>query len=163
MSDEIKPIEKLSLFDESKSAIEGQKNFRENAAYSWSWLVQNTKETNKIILGLNQLISKSNKISTDIDSTIATANELNLNIPKVEKYLLLQDFKEEIIGVYDNLQEVLNAKNVTLELINQISENIEKLTNAGRVSDLAELRIYNLEQKELTNHLKLLAKFKILE
>lgn len=163
MSDEIKPIEKLSLFDESKAAIEGQNNFRENAAYSWSWLVQNTKEINKIILGLNQLISKSNKISTDIDSTIATANELNLNIPKVEKYLLLEDFKEEIIGVYDNLQEVLNAKNVTLELISVISENIEKLTNAGRVSDLAELRIYNLEQKELTNHLKLLAKFKILE
>ena len=163
MSDEIKPIEKLSLFDESKAAIEGQNNFRENAAYSWSWLVQNTKEINKIILGLNQLISKSNKISTDIDSTIATANELNLNIPKVEKYLLLQDFKEEIIGVYENLEEVLNAKSVTLQLISQISENIEKLTNAGRVSDLAELRIYNLEQKELTNHLKLLAKFKILE
>ena len=60
-------INQLTLFDESKSAIEGQKNFRENAAYSWSWLVQNTKETNKIILGLNQLISKSNKISTDID------------------------------------------------------------------------------------------------
>ena len=114
-------------------------------------------------MGLNQLISKSNKISTDIDSTIATANELNLNIPKVEKYLLLQDFKEEIIGVYENLEEVLNAKSVTLQLISQISENIEKLTNAGRVSDLAELRIYNLEQKELTNHLKLLAKFKILE
>ena len=29
MSDEIKPIEKLSLFDESKAAIEGKKNFRE--------------------------------------------------------------------------------------------------------------------------------------
>lgn len=156
-------INQLTPFDESKSAVEGQKNFRENAAYSWSWLVQNTKETNKAILGLNQLILKSNKISTDIDSTIATANELNLNIPKVEKYLLLEDFKEEIIGVYDNLQEVLNAKNVTLELISVISENIEKLTNAGRVSELAELRIYNLEQKEITNHMKLLAKFKILE
>ena len=163
MSDEIKPIEKLSLFDESKSAIEGQKNFRENAAYSWSWLVQNTKETNKIILGLNQLISKSNKISTDIDSTIATANELNLNIPKVEKYLLLQDFKEESIGVYENLQEVFNAKNITLGLVSEISENIEKLTNAARASELIELRVYNLEQKEITNQLKLLAKFKNLE
>lgn len=163
MDKDIKTIEELTPFDEKKQALEGTKNFRENAAYSWSWLVQNTKEINKVILVLNQLILKSNKISTDIDSTIATANELNINIPKVEKYLLLEDFKEEIIGVYDNLQEVLNAKNVTLELISVISENIEKLTNAGRVSELAELRIYNLEQKEITNHMKLLAKFKNLE
>lgn len=163
MTNKIEEIPSLTLFDESRMAKEGTKEFRTNAAYSWIWLAEHAKETNQTILGLNQLISKSNKISTDIDSIIATANELNLNIPKVEKYLLLQDFKEEIIGVYENLEEVLNAKSVTLQLISQISENIEKLTNAGRVSDLAELRIYNLEQKELTNHLKLLAKFKILE
>ena len=161
--DNIINIVPLTVFDETKLAVEGQKNFRENAAYSWTWLVQNVKETNKIVGSFNQIATNINKISNDIDSTIATANELNLNIPKVEKYLLLQDFKEEIIGVYENLQEVFNAKNITLGLVSEISENIEKLTNAARASELIELRVYNLEQKEITNQLKLLAKFKILE
>jgi len=35
-------IKPLSLFDESKQAKEGQANFRANASYSWSWLIEHT-------------------------------------------------------------------------------------------------------------------------
>ena len=57
-------INQLTLFDESKSAIEGQKNFRENAAYSWSWLAAHTKELNVALIDFNNLVFKdSSKLS----------------------------------------------------------------------------------------------------
>ncbi|OCL99514.1 hypothetical protein AAX29_00555 [Aliarcobacter thereius] len=46
-------IKKLSPFDENKVAKEGSKQFRQNAAYSWEWLVEHTKEVNILIEDLN--------------------------------------------------------------------------------------------------------------
>ncbi|HAC70117.1 MAG TPA: hypothetical protein DCF41_00180 [Arcobacter skirrowii] len=55
-------IVKLSPFDESRVAKEGTQNFRENAAYSWQWLVSHTKEVNLLINDLNQYRGDLNTI-----------------------------------------------------------------------------------------------------
>lgn len=90
MSDEIKPIEKLSLFDESKSAIEGQKNFRENAAYSWSWLVAHTKELNVALIDFNNLVFKTFEKAQEVNYDVEEIKEHTLKIEASAKYVKCQ-------------------------------------------------------------------------
>lgn len=112
--EEIKPIEKLSLFDESKSAIEGQKNFRENAAYSWSWLVQHTKELNTALIDFNNLVFKTFEKAQDVNYDAEDIKQNTLKIEASAKYV--KDITEDIDRKFNSLREANQATKESLGL-----------------------------------------------
>lgn len=114
MSDEIKPIEKLSLFDESKSAIEGQKNFRENAAYSWSWLVAHTKELNVALIDFNNLVFKTFEKAQNVNYDAEDIKQNTLKIEASAKYV--KDITEDIDRKFNSLREANQATKESLGL-----------------------------------------------
>lgn len=119
--EEIKPIEKLSLFDESKSAIEGQKNFRENAAYSWSWLVTHTKELNVALIDFNNLVFKTFEKAQDVNYDVEEIKEHTLKIEASAKYV--KDITEDIDRKFNSLREANQATKESLGL-----EKVENTT-----------------------------------
>ncbi|MFY9085357.1 phage tail protein [Aliarcobacter cryaerophilus] len=112
--EEIKPIEKLSLFDESKSAIEGQKNFRENAAYSWSWLVAHTKELNVALIDFNNLVFKTFEKAQDVNYDVEEIKKHTLKIEASAKYV--KDITEDIDRKFNSLREANQATKESLGL-----------------------------------------------
>lgn len=128
--EEIKPIEKLSLFDESKSAIEGQKNFRENAAYSWSWLVAHTKELNVALIDFNTLVFKTFEKA---ESVHIDADEIAENIQAIENGARhIEEIVQDIDYKFNSLKEANQATKESLELdnVNNTSDKDKPISDA---------------------------------
>lgn len=112
--EEIKPIERLSLFDENKAAIEGQKNFRENAAYSWSWLVQHTKELNTALIDFNNLVFQTFEKAQEVHYDSEEIEEQALKIEVSAKFV--KEITEDIDRKFNSLREANQATRESLDL-----------------------------------------------
>ncbi|MDS1371025.1 tail fiber protein [Aliarcobacter butzleri] len=114
MVEEIKTIDKLTPFDEKKQALEGTKNFRENAAYSWSWLVNHTKELNVALMDFNSLV-----VSTfeKAQSVHYDAEQIEENTLKIEASVnIVKEITENIDIKFKALQEAGHVTKVQLDL-----------------------------------------------
>ena len=56
----------LSPFDSSKQAIEGTAEFRANASYSWSWLIEHTNQQIALINQINSTVSDMNSLAQTV-------------------------------------------------------------------------------------------------
>ncbi|MDX4061727.1 hypothetical protein Q6A90_05035 [Aliarcobacter skirrowii] len=89
-------IVKLSPFDESRVAKEGTQNFRENAAYSWTWMVAHVKEVNLLINDLNQYRGNLNSIIANYLIEALDENGINKELLALDKVDNTRDIDKPI-------------------------------------------------------------------
>jgi|GEM_PF-5599390 len=116
-------IKPLSLFDESKQAKEGQANFRANASYSWSWLIEHTKELNSAFNDFNflvvQTIQTAKDINFDVDVLEQAKEHIDLSISNIEqKTDNIHQIAQDITNKYNSLKEHNQATKTSLGLKN---------------------------------------------
>jgi len=106
-------IKPLSLFDESKQAKEGQANFRVNASYSWSWLIEHTKEVNDLIVELDNRANEIiNEVNAHVQEHLANnpVNRVTLELDKIDNTCDLE--KPVSIATQEELDKKIDKQNV---------------------------------------------------
>ncbi|WP_026804679.1 hypothetical protein [Aliarcobacter lanthieri] len=96
-------IDNLTPFNTQKKAVEGSANFRENASYSWDWLIQHTSEVNQLINALN---TKTNEIINEVNLYV----QQNLENNPINKNTLGLD---KVDNTKDTDKKVLSASKLT--------------------------------------------------
>lgn len=145
-------LTKLTPFDESKQALEGSIHFRENANYSWSWLIEHTKQQNALITELNgfetELRSTFNQQVEDI------TNQYNGYKDRLNSSF--ENFKSEVNNNQQTYQSGLSSDFVAYkEEINNNQQNYENTLNAKFDDYKSEFQqTHNDKIGELANEVK---------
>lgn len=105
-------IVRLSLFDENRVAKEGTQNFRENAAYSWQWLVSHTKEVNLLINDLNQYRGNLNSIIANYLIEALDENGINKEILELDKVDNTRDIDKPISTATKNYVDARTPRGI---------------------------------------------------
>ena len=145
-------IEKNSIKENSndlnsdKKKIESLKSIKEKAKNIIETIEENNLSEKNIKLGKNaEKLSSLNMPKEEKENLIKEINDLNKEIKKLESKELNDKEKEELLNLFESLE---NIKNIILENSKEKNENIK---------DIKELQIKNLEEKnikELKENLK---------
>ena len=145
-------IEKNSIKENSndlnsdKKKIENLKSIKEKAKNIIETIEENNLSEKNIKLGKNaEKLSSLNMPKEEKENLIKEINDLNKEIKKLESKELNDNEKEELLNLFESLE---NIKNIILENSKEKNENIK---------DIKELQIKNLEEKnikELKENLK---------
>ena len=145
-------IEKNSIKENSndlnsdKKKIENLKSIKEKAKNIIETIEENNLSEKNIKLGKNaEKLSSLNMPKEEKENLIKEINDLNKEIKKLESKELNDKEKEELLNLFESLE---NIKNIILENSKEKNENIK---------DIKELQIKNLEEKnikELKENLK---------
>ena len=145
-------IEKNSIKENSndlnsdKKKIENLKSIKEKVKNIIETIEENNLSEKNIKLGKNaEKLSSLNMPKEEKENLIKEINDLNKEIKKLESKELNDKEKEELLNLFESLE---NIKNIILENSKEKNENIK---------DIKELQIKNLEEKnikELKENLK---------
>ena len=145
-------IEKNSIKENSndlnsdKKKIESLKSIKEKAKNIIETIEENNLPAKNIKLGKNaEKLSSLNMPKEEKENLIKEINDLNKEIKKLESKELNDKEKEELLNLFESLE---NIKNIILENSKEKNESIK---------DIKELQIKNLEEKnikELKENLK---------
>jgi microcystin-dependent protein len=139
MTNEIEEIPSLTLFDESRTAKEGTKEFRTNAAYSWIWLAEHTKELNSALIKFNNMVVK----------TFEKADDINIDAEAIEKNI--KDIEDNSKHIGEIVADI-DFKFASLKEANQATRESLGLENIDNTSDL-DKPISNATKEALSNKL----------
>ena len=139
MTNEIEEIPSLTLFDESRTAKEGTKEFRTNAAYSWTWLAEHTKELNSALIKFNNMVVK----------TFEKADDIHIDAEAIEKNI--KDIEDNSKHIGEIVADI-DFKFASLKEANQATKESLGLENIDNTSDL-DKPISNATKEALSNKL----------
>lgn len=139
MTNEIEEIPSLTLFDESRTAKEGTKEFRTNAAYSWIWLAEHTKELNSALIKFNNMVVK----------TFEKADDIHIDAEAIEKNI--KDIEDNSKHIGEIVADI-DFKFASLKEANQATKESLGLENIDNTSDL-DKPISNATKEALSNKL----------